>query len=43
MAAGSVAGTVVGGLLLNVVPSLLLIPLLAALLLASSVKVWQHE
>lgn len=41
MAAGSVAGTVVGGLLLNVVPSVVLIPLLAALLVASSVKVWQ--
>jgi len=43
MAAGSVAGTVVGGLLLNVVPSLVLIPLLAGLLVLSSVKVWQHE
>lgn len=43
MAAGSVAGTVCGGLLLNVVPSLVLIPLLAALLVASSVKVWQHQ
>jgi uncharacterized membrane protein YfcA len=43
MAAGSVAGTVVGGLLLNVIPSLVLIPLLAALLTASSVKVWQHD
>ena len=30
MAAGSVAGTVVGGLLLNVIPSLVLVPLLAA-------------
>lgn len=43
MAAGSVAGTVAGGLLLNVVPSMVLIPLLAALLVLSSVKVWQHE
>lgn len=43
MAAGSIAGTVLGGLLLNVVPSAVLIPLLAALLLLSGVKVWQHE
>jgi uncharacterized membrane protein YfcA len=43
MAAGSVTGTVLGGLLLDVVPSLVLIPLLAALLVVSSVKVWQHE
>lgn len=42
MAAGSVAGTVVGGLLLGVVPSLVLIPLLAVLLLVSAVKVWSH-
>ena len=42
MAAGSVTGTVIGGLLLGVIPSLVLIPLLAALLVASSVKVWQH-
>ncbi|MFC7494263.1 MULTISPECIES: sulfite exporter TauE/SafE family protein [unclassified Nocardioides] len=43
MAAGSVAGTIIGGLLLGVVPSAVLIPLLAALLLLSSVKVWQHD
>ena len=43
MAAGSVLGTVVGGALLGVVPSLVLIPLLAALLVVSSVKVWQHQ
>lgn len=42
MAAGSVAGAVAGGLLLNVVPSAVLIPLLAALLVLSSVKVWRH-
>ncbi len=39
MAVGSVAGTVVGGLLLNVVPSAVLIPFLAALLLLSSARV----
>lgn len=43
MAVGSVVGTIIGGLLLNVVSSLILIPLLAGLLLASSIKVWRHE
>lgn len=42
MAAGSVAGSVVGGLLLGVVPEAALVPLLAALLLYSAVKVWRH-
>lgn len=42
MAAGSVVGTVVGGALLGVVPNAVLIPLLAALLLLSARKVWQH-
>lgn len=43
MAAGSVLGTVLGGALLGVVPSMVLIPLLAALLVLSSIKVWQHQ
>lgn len=43
MAVGSVAGTIAGGLLLGAVPSIVLIPLLAALLVLSSVKVWQHQ
>jgi len=43
MAAGSVTGTILGELFLNVVPSLVLIPLLAALLVLSAVKVWSHE
>lgn len=43
MAAGSVLGTVLGGALLGIVPSLVLIPLLAALLVLSSIKVWQHQ
>ena len=43
MSVGSVAGTLIGGLLLGVVPSAVLIPLLVVLLLASSVKVWRHE
>ncbi|MFF5992191.1 sulfite exporter TauE/SafE family protein [Prauserella flavalba] len=43
MAAGSIAGTLIGGLLLGLVPSLALIPALAALLLISAVKVWRHQ
>jgi uncharacterized membrane protein YfcA len=50
MSAGSIAGTVVGGLLLGVIPDVLgvipdvvLLPVLAGLLLLSAVKVWQHR
>ena len=43
MAVGSVAGTVVGGLMLGVVSAGGLVALLVALLLASSVKVWRHD
>jgi uncharacterized membrane protein YfcA len=43
MAAGSVTGTLLGGLLLGVAPTAVLIPLLVVLLLASAVKVWHHE
>jgi uncharacterized membrane protein YfcA len=43
MAAGSVTGTLLGGLLLGVVPSLVLVPLLVALLLISAIKVWRHQ
>ena len=39
MALGSVTGTVVGGLLLGVVPSPVLVPLLALLLVPSAAKV----
>lgn len=42
MAAGSVTGAVLGGLLLGVVPETVLVPLLAALLLYSAIKVWRH-
>lgn len=42
MAAGSVTGSVAGGLLLGVVPELVLVPLLVALLLFSAAKVWRH-
>jgi uncharacterized protein len=43
MAAGAVTGTLLGGLLLGVVPSLVLVPLLVALLLISAIKVWRHQ
>jgi uncharacterized membrane protein YfcA len=43
MAAGSITGTVLGGLLLGVVPDGVLIPMLVALLIASSFKVWRHK
>lgn len=42
MAAGSLAGAFAGGLLLGVVPSAVLLPTLAAILLVSAVKVWRH-
>ena len=43
MALGSVTGTVIGGLLLGVVPDLVLVPALAGVLLLSAVKVWRHH
>lgn len=43
MAAGSIAGTLIGGLVLGVIPSQALIPGLAVLLLISSIKVWRHQ
>ena len=43
MAAGSVTGTIAGGLLLGVVPELILIPLLVLLLILSAIKVWRHR
>lgn len=43
MAAGSIVGTFIGGLLLGLVPNKPLLPLLAALLVISAVKVWRHE
>lgn len=43
MAAGSIVGAFVGGLLLGFVPSAILLPTLAAILLISAVKVWRHE
>ena len=43
MAVGSVVGTFIGGQLLGVVPSGLLLPALAVILLVSAVKVWRHK
>ena len=42
MAAGSVAGSVGGGLLLGGVPTAAIVPLVVVLLLVSAVKVWRH-
>jgi uncharacterized protein len=42
VAIGSVAGTLIGGQLLGVVPTAALLPLLAAILVISAVKVWRH-
>jgi uncharacterized protein len=42
MAAGSVVGTFMGGRLLGVVPTPVLLPLLAVILVISAVKVWRH-
>lgn len=42
MAAGSIVGTFIGGRLLGLVPSSVLLPLLAFILLVSAVKVWRH-
>jgi len=43
MAVGSVLGTFIGGQLLGLIPTTYLLPLLAAILLVSSVKVWRHS
>lgn len=42
MAVGSIAGTFIGGQLLGVIPSVVLLPVLAMILLVSAVKVWRH-
>ena len=43
MAAGSIAGSFVGALLLGIVPGSVLLPVLALILLISAFKVWQHR
>ena len=42
MAAGSIVGSFIGGQLLGLVPTSVLLPMLAAILVISSVKVWRH-
>ncbi len=42
MAAGSIVGTFIGGLLLGIVPNGGLLPALAIILLISAIKVWRH-
>jgi uncharacterized membrane protein YfcA len=42
MAAGSIIGSFVGGRLLGLVPSSILLPLLAVILVISALKVWRH-
>jgi len=43
MAAGSIIGSFIGGQLLGLIPSFVLLPLLALILVVSSVKVWRHK
>lgn len=43
MALGSIAGAFIGGMLLLVVPSSIILPLLAGILLISAFKVWRHS
>lgn len=43
MTLGSIAGAGIGGQLLGIVPSHVLLPALAAILLISAVKVWRHK
>jgi uncharacterized membrane protein YfcA len=43
MAAGSIVGALLGGLLLGVFPDLILIPVLAVILLVSAVKLARHD
>jgi uncharacterized protein len=42
MAAGSIVGSFIGGRLLGLVPTSVLLPLLAVILVLSAVKVWRH-
>ena len=42
MAVGSLVGAFIGGNLLGLIPSFVLLPLLAAILLISAAKVWRH-
>ena len=43
MAVGSVVGSFIGAKLLGIVPGSVLLPILAVILLMSSVKLWRHR
>ncbi len=43
MAAGSLLGSFIGGQLLGIVPTAILLPALAVILLVSAAKVWRHK
>lgn len=43
MAVGSIVGSFIGAQLLGIVPSAVLLPLLAIILLVSAIKVWRHR
>ena len=43
MAAGSIIGSFIGGRLLGLIPTAVLLPLLALILIVSAVKVWRHQ
>lgn len=43
MAAGSIVGAFIGGNLLGLIPSFVLLPLLSVILLVSAAKVWRHR
>jgi uncharacterized membrane protein YfcA len=43
MAVGSLVGAYIGGHLLGIIPTPVLLPLLAAILVISAVKVWRHK
>jgi uncharacterized protein len=43
MAIGSMVGTFIGGRLLGIVPTQVLLPLLAVILIISAVEVWRHK
>jgi uncharacterized membrane protein YfcA len=42
MALGSILGAFIGGQLLGIVPSVVLLPALAVILVISAIKVWRH-
>jgi uncharacterized membrane protein YfcA len=43
MALGSLIGAFIGGRLLGLIPTAVLLPILASILLVSAVKVWHHS